>query len=92
MSLKKLEMLMMVRKIYMNNKGDKETKMNKLIKLGMFIAIAAYVISPADMMGGPLDDIILMILGAVANKKLNKKEDKYMKGKNIVEANGYDVY
>jgi len=43
-------------------------------------------------MGGPLDDIILMILGAVANKKLNKKEDKYMKGKNIVEANGYDVY
>lgn len=89
--LKKLEMIYMIKKICTNSKGNEESKMNKLLKVAMVIAIAAYVISPADIMGGPVDDIILMLLGVVANKKLNKNE-KSMEGKNVVEPDGYDVY
>lgn len=59
--------------------------MNKWVKLGLVIAIAAYVISPTDAIPGPIDDIIIMLLGVAANKKLNKKEQS-MEGKTVVEA------
>jgi len=91
MILKKLEMIMMIRKIYENNKGDKEIKMNKFVKIAMTVAIAAYVISPADIIGGPFDDILLMLLGVAANKKLNKNE-KGITGKRVVETDAYEVY
>ncbi len=58
--------------------------MNKWVKLGLIIAIAAYVISPADAIPGPVDDLIIMLLGVAANKKLNKKQS--MEGKTVVEA------
>lgn len=48
--------------------------MNKLIKLGLLIAVGAYVISPSDALPGPIDDLIIMVLGLAANKKLNKME------------------
>ena len=85
MLLKKLEVLMVLRKIYQNNTKNKETRMNKWVKLGLIVAIAAYVISPTDAIPGPIDDIILMLLGVAANKKINKKEEN-MKGKTFVES------
>jgi uncharacterized membrane protein YkvA (DUF1232 family) len=63
--------------------------MNKLMKLGLFIAIAAYIISPADAIPGPIDDLVIMLLGMAANKKLNKREERQsMEGKTVVEAYG----
>lgn len=91
MLLKKLEVILVLKQIYQNSKFSKEIKMNKLMKLGLFIAIAAYVISPTDALPGPIDDILIMLLGMAANKKINKREEN-MKGKTVVEADGYHVY
>ena len=65
--------------------------MNKLVRIAMFVAIVAYVFSKQDLMDGPIDDIILMIAGAVVNRKL-KKNDQCKKSKKVLEANGYHVY
>ena len=64
--------------------------MNKLMKLGLFILVAAYVISPTDAIPGPLDDLVIMLLGMAANKKLNKNSqaEQSMNGKTVVESYG----
>ena len=64
--------------------------MNKLMKLGLFILVAAYVISPTDAIPGPLDDLVIMLLGMAANKKLNRNSqaEQSMNGKTVVEAYG----
>ena len=64
--------------------------MNKLMKLALIIAVAAYVISPSDALPGPIDDIVIMLLGIAANKKLNKNNttSQSMDGKTIIEAYG----
>ena len=83
---------MILKQIYQNHKTDKEKKMNKLIKLGLFIAIAAYIISPADAIPGPVDDLVIMLLGMAANKKLNNREARQsMEGKTFVEGFGEQV-
>ena len=38
--------------------------MNNLLKGILVILVLAYVISPADFMVGPVDDIIVSLLGA----------------------------
>ena len=68
--------------------------MSRLMKLAMIIAIGAYVISPADAIPGPVDDLIIMLLGLAANKKLNAKKaaERDLSGKNFVEVeNGGDL-
>ena len=64
--------------------------MNKLMKLGLFILVAAYVISPTDAIPGPLDDLVIMLLGMAANKKLNRNSqaEQSMNGKTVVESYG----
>lgn len=64
--------------------------MNKLMKLGLFILVAAYVISPTDAIPGPLDDLVIMLLGMAANKKLNRNSQagQSMNGKTVVESYG----
>ena len=63
--------------------------MNKWMKLAMVIAIGAYVISPSDALPGPIDDLIIMLLGVVANKKMNKKAAaRSMADKDVIEVNG----
>ena len=43
---------------------------------GIILAIViAYVISPVDMLPGPIDDIIVMILGHISRKMLERKND-----------------
>ena len=64
------------------------------MKLAMIIAIGAYVISPADAIPGPVDDLIIMLLGLAANKKLNGKKaaERDLSGKNFVEVDGVEVH
>ena len=38
----------------------------------LLVLVIAYVVSPADFMGGPFDDLLVMLLGALANGRLKK--------------------
>ena len=38
--------------------------MNNLFKAILIILVVAYIISPADFMVGPIDDIIVALIGA----------------------------
>jgi uncharacterized membrane protein YkvA (DUF1232 family) len=94
MVLKKLEVLLLLKKLGSGTRLEKEIRMNKFLKLAMIIAIGAYVISPADAIPGPVDDLIIMLLGLAANKKLNAKKaaERDLSGKNFVEVDGVEVH
>lgn len=94
MILKKMEVLLLLKKLASGTLLEKEIKMSKLMKLAMLVAIGAYVISPADAIPGPVDDLIIMLLGLAANKKLNAKKAAAsdMTGKTFVEADGVEVH
>ena len=88
MFLKKMEVLLL-KKLGWGTRLEKEIKMNKFLKLAMLIAIGAYVISPADAIPGPVDDLIIMLLGLAANNKLNKKAAaRDLSDKDVIEVNG----
>jgi len=40
-------------------------------QLIIIVVVLIYVISPIDAMPGPLDDVIVALLGIAANKKLS---------------------
>lgn len=61
--------------------------MNKLLKVVMLIAVIGYVISPADAVPGPVDDLIVMLLGIMANKKINKAK----KSGDVYETTGVEL-
>lgn len=44
----------------------------KTKKILLLALVIAYVASPADFMAGPFDDLFVMLLGALANSKLQK--------------------
>ncbi|MBQ6152988.1 MAG: hypothetical protein IJJ15_04495 [Ruminococcus sp.] len=46
--------------------------MNKFVvlKWGLLILIIAYIVSPWDLCPGPIDDIIIAIMGAIVERKL----------------------
>lgn len=94
MIMKKIEVLLLMKKLGSGTRIEKEIKMNKFMKLALLIAIGAYVISPADAIPGPVDDLIIMLLGLAANKKLNKKAaaEKDLSGKTFVEVDGVEVH
>ncbi len=48
--------------------------MKGLAKIIVLIAVAAYIISPVDLVPGPVDDIIVLLLTIAANKKLTHDE------------------
>lgn len=43
--------------------------MDSKFKIIVLVALVLYVLSPADLVPGPIDDIILCIIYAMANKK-----------------------
>lgn len=94
MILKKMEVLLLLKKLASGTRLEKEIKMSKLMKLAMLVAIGAYVISPADAIPGPVDDLIIMLLGLAANKKLNAKKaaERDLTGKTFVEVDGVEVH
>ena len=42
---------------------------NKIVGIGMIIFAALYVVSPVDLMPGPIDDIILLLMTYNRNKR-----------------------
>ena len=45
--------------------------MNGFFKVCVFLAVAAYIISPVDLVPGPIDDAILLMMSlGVAGKKM----------------------
>ena len=44
----------------------------KTKKILLLALVIAYVVSPADFMAGPFDDLFVMLLGALASSKLQK--------------------
>lgn len=43
--------------------------MNDLFKGMLIVLIILYVVSPLDFMPGPIDDLIVILLGVAATKK-----------------------
>ena len=50
--------------------------MGLILKLLLAAGIIAYVISPIDLVPGPIDDVIVALCGVVAAKKWLVKKDK----------------
>jgi len=47
--------------------------MNQVKRILILVFVLIYAISPIDALPGPVDDILLAILGLVANKRLSAK-------------------
>lgn len=43
--------------------------MNSFLKVLLVLLVIAYIVSPVDFMPGPIDDIIVILLGVAAEKK-----------------------
>ena len=50
------------------------SEMNGIIKVGLIIFTLLYVVSPIDFMPGPIDDLLVVILQFVLQKKLSEKD------------------
>ena len=61
--------------------------MSKFLKLVMFIGVIGYILSPADAVPGPVDDLIVMLLGIMANKKISKAKETG----NVYETTGVEL-
>lgn len=48
--------------------------MNNFIKMLILVAVLLYVISPIDAVPGPIDDVIVTLLGLAARKYLSAAE------------------
>ena len=49
---------------------------NRTIKLLLFIFMLIYVVSPADALPGPIDDLIAMIMTMAVQTKLGRTSPK----------------
>jgi uncharacterized membrane protein YkvA (DUF1232 family) len=49
--------------------------MGRLLKVLVLVVVAVYVISPVDAAPGPIDDIIVTLLGIAATKKFSVRND-----------------
>lgn len=45
-----------------------EEKKNNALSIVLLVVLAVYVLSPADLMPGPVDDIILMLIYVLTNR------------------------
>lgn len=48
--------------------------MNDLMKGLVIMAILMYIVSPVDAVPGPVDDIIVLLLGIASQKKLAEND------------------
>ena len=44
--------------------------MNKLVRILILIAVIVYAVSPVDLMPGPIDDLIVLVAGAIGTRQL----------------------
>lgn len=47
--------------------------MNNLVKALILVGIALYVVSPIDLLPGPIDDAIVILLGLASRKRVAEK-------------------
>lgn len=47
--------------------------MNGYMKVLLLVLMIVYAVSPTDLMPGPIDDLLVLMLGLVASKKLTVK-------------------
>lgn len=47
--------------------------MNGFVKGILFVVVLIYIVSPIDFLPGPVDDIIVLLLGIAAQKGLTVK-------------------
>ena len=48
--------------------------MNNLMKGLVIMAVLMYIVSPLDMAPGPIDDILILLLGLAARKNLSSND------------------
>ena len=51
-----------------------ETFMNDLMKGLVIMAVLMYIVSPIDAAPGPIDDIIVLLLGLASRKRLSDND------------------
>lgn len=49
--------------------------MNNAVKGMILVLMILYIISPIDACPGPIDDVIVLLLGIAARKRLSEKEE-----------------
>ena len=49
---------------------------SSLMKGILIAAVIAYIVSPVDIAPGPVDDLIVLLIGIAARKKLISNNDK----------------
>ena len=63
---------------------------NKIMKWLVLAILAVYVISPADLLPGPVDDVIAILLYLAANKRdlrIGKKNDDI----EVIDVDGKEI-
>lgn len=50
--------------------------MNNSFKIVVLVVVVLYIISPVDLAVGPIDDLIVALLGFAVNQASKKKADK----------------
>lgn len=63
---------------------------NKILNWLVLAILAIYVISPADLLPGPVDDILAILLYLVSNKnsfKIGKKNDEI----EVIDVEGREI-
>ena len=48
--------------------------MNSAMKGIIIMAVIIYIVSPIDLAPGPIDDILVLLLGIAANKKISSND------------------
>ena len=51
--------------------------MNNTMKGMLLVLVILYVFSPLDLCPGPVDDLIVILLGVASRKRLSASEDQY---------------
>ena len=46
----------------------------RLLKWVLLIAVVLYVVSPVDLLPGPIDDIIIAVMGIAATRKISSSQ------------------
>jgi len=52
---------------------------NGFIKGMFFILVILYIVSPVDVVPGPIDDVLLLLLSIAANKEWKEEKIKWTK-------------
>jgi hypothetical protein len=62
-------------KPYESGRNRVKNNMNSFLKGMIILLVIVYIVSPLDLCPGPIDDLIVILLGIAARKRVNKLED-----------------